>query len=439
MNVTIGKEHIWGGARPVELKREDRPEHIHIIGKTGTGKTTLLKNMLVQDILAGEGVALIDPHGDFARDILNYIPPVRLRDVIYFDPSEYEYPIGINLLGNVPPDSRYLVASNIISVLRSMWADVWGTGRMQHILNNTLLALLECGNSTILGITRMYTDPYYRAKVLRKVKDPQVREFWIHEFADMEQKNERLKIEAISPIQNKVEQFFTPPLRNIFGQCRSAVNFRYIIDHHKIFIANLSKGKIGEDKANILGSFLVAQFQNAAMSRADIAEHEREHFYLYVDEFQNFCTSSFASILSEMRKYRLCLTLAHQYIDQLKDKLGVKEAIYGNVGTLICFRVGTQDANYLREEFAPYQPPAFANLDKFMAYAKICRGGTTGDPFLLETLPFQNISYGRGEYLIQYCRNRYGTPRAVVEEKLERWYEKGKARHNDRADENFLE
>jgi len=441
MSVTLGMENVWGGKRPVELKRTDRPDHVHIIGKTGTGKSTLMKNMMVQDIHAGEGVALIDPHGDLAQDILNFIPPARLRDVIYFDPSEYEYPIGINLLENVPRDARYLVVSNIVSVLRSMWADVWGTGRMQHILNNTLLALLECGNSTFLGITRMYTDERYRAKVIKKVKDPEVRAFWTHEFADMERKNERLKIEAISPIQNKVEQFFTPPLRNIFGQRKSAFSFRYMIDHHKIFIANLVKGKIGEDKANILGSFLVAQFQSAAMSRAYLPEAEREYFYLYVDEFQNFCTSSFASILSEMRKYRLCLTLAHQYIDQLKDKSGVKEAIYGNVGTLLCFHVGVQDANYLREEFAPYQPAALANLDKFMAYVKLSSDGTTKDPFLMEALPPHQSSYGKREYLVQYSRNRYGTPRAEVEAKIERWYRKGNedASDDDFEDESFFE
>jgi type IV secretory pathway TraG/TraD family ATPase VirD4 len=439
MSVTLGRATIWGCPRPVELKRTDRSEHVHILGKTGTGKSTLMKNLLVQDIHAGEGVALIDPHGDLARDLLDFIPPARLRDVIYFDPSEYEYPIGINLLENVPRDARHLVASNIVSVLHSMWADVWGTGRMQHILSNTLLALLECGNSTFLGVTRMYSDERYRAKVLKKVKDPEVRAFWIHEFADMERKNERLKIEAISPIQNKVEQFFTPPLRNIFGQVTSAFSFRYLIDHQKIFIANLAKGKIGEDKANILGSFLVAQLQLAAMSRADIPEGERAYFYLYVDEFQNFCTASFASILSEMRKYRLCLTLAHQYIDQLKDKSGVKEAIYGNVGTLLCFRVGAQDADYLREEFAPYQPTALTSLDKFMAYVKLCVDGATQEPLLLQTLPPHPSSYGNREYLMHYSRKRYGTPRATVEAKIARWYSKGNEDASDDEDESFFE
>src|SRR5665213_3619830 len=319
------------------IKIDDRRRHIYVVGKTGVGKSTLLENMAIADIRSGKGVAIIDPHGELAEKMLDFVPEERLGDVIYFDPSNMEHPFAFNPMEQVGTEFRHLVASGIMSVFKKIWIDAW-SARMEYILNNTLLALLEYPDSTLLGILRMFAEPEYRKKIVSGLQDPVIKAFWQNEFARYSQ---RLETEALAAIQNKVGQFVSNPLiRNILGQARSTLNMRQIMDEGKIFIVNLSKGKMGEDNSTLLGAMIITRLQLAAMSRVDVPEEKRRYFFMYVDEFQNFATGSFASILSEARKYHLSLTLAHQYIGQLVGGDGdsrVRDAVFGNVGTIITF------------------------------------------------------------------------------------------------------
>ena len=315
-DITIGERHGWGEPQPFGIAAVDERQHIYIIGKTGSGKTTLLRNLIVQHIALGHGVGVIDPHGDLAEELLNHIPPKRADHLVYFNPGDIEFPIGMNVIGSVKPDERHLVASGIVGAFKGIWRDSWGP-RLEYILYNAVSALLECRNQTLLGVNRLLTDDTYRAKVIRQIKDPFIRAFWAEEY---ESYDERFKREAIAPIQNKIGQFLlNPVVRNILGQVRKKVDIPFVMDNGRLFIANLSKGQLGHDKANLLGSLLVTQFQLGAMARSNRPESERRDFYLFIDEFQNFSTDAFASILAEARKYRLCLTLSHQYIDQLPE------------------------------------------------------------------------------------------------------------------------
>ncbi|WP_203415402.1 type IV secretory system conjugative DNA transfer family protein [Candidatus Scalindua japonica] len=317
-----------------------------MIGKTGVGKSTLIENMITSDIKEGHGVALIDPHGDLAESILNFVPESRIQDVIYFNPADIEYPIAFNPLEDVHQDFHHLVSSSFISVLKKVWPEFWGP-RLEHILKNSIMALLESPTSTLLDM--LLTDKEYRMIVVASITNQQVREFWLFEF---EKYSARFRSEAISPILNKIGQFLTSiPLRNIVGQRKNTFDLRKVMDEGKILIVNLSKGKIVEDNSSLLGAMIIAKIQLAAMSRANIPERKRSPFYLYVDEFHNFLTLSFADILSESRKYGLSLVLANQFITQLDEK--IRDAVFGNVGTLISFRVGAEDAKYLSRELYP--------------------------------------------------------------------------------------
>ncbi len=301
--ITIGERHGWGDSQPFGIAAIDERQHIYIIGKTGSGKTTLLRNLILQHIALGHGVGVIDPHGDLAEELLNHIPPTRADHLVYFNPGDLEFPIGLNVIGNVTPDGRHLVASGIVAAFKGIWRDSWGP-RLEYILYNAVSALLECRNQTLLGVNRLLTDDEYRAKIIRQVKDPFIRAFWAEEYANYD---ERFKREAIAPIQNKLGQFLlNPVIRNILGQIKKKVDIPFVMDNGRLFIANLSKGQLGHDKANLLGSLLVTQFQLGAMARANRPESERRDFYLFIDEFQNFSTDAFASILAEARKYRLC-------------------------------------------------------------------------------------------------------------------------------------
>ena len=413
----IGHREGWGGTSLFGLSRADRRHHLYLIGKTGAGKTTLLRNLIIQDIEAGEGVGVIDPHGDLASELLDFIPPCRTDDVVYFNPADQDYPIAFNLLRNVPPDTRHLVASGIVSALKSIWRDSWGP-RLEYVLYAACAALLECENVTILGVQRMLSDARYRAWVIRQVRDPAVHAFWVNEF---ERYDERFKQEVIAPVQNKVGQLLmAPPIRNIFGQVKSKIDPRFMMDDRRILIANLSKGRLGEDKANLLGALLVTQFQRAAMERADTPESNRVDFYLHLDEFHNFSTDSFASILAEARKYRLCLTLSHQYVDQLRDE--VREAVFGNVGSLISFRVGETDAKRLEREYGGgYSAHQFADLGNHEICAKLLMDGAHREPFLGRTLPPICRKYQQRVTILKRSRERYGTPRPLVEERIVRW------------------
>lgn len=408
------------------IKADDRRRHIYIIGKTGMGKTALLENMAFQDILAQRGVGFIDPHGEAAEKLLDFIPSARINDVVYFNPADLSHPIAFNVMEKVGPEYRHLVASGLMGVFKKIWPDVW-SARMEYILNNSILALLEYPNSTLLGVNRMLAEPEYRKKVVEKITDPMVRSFWVNEFARFTQ---RYEVEATAAIQNKVGQFISNPLiRNIIGQVQSKIDMRKIMDERKILIANLSKGKIGEDNSRLLGALLITKIYLAAMSRVDIPEEERKDFYLYVDEFQNFATESFVGILSEARKYRLSLTLANQYVAQLEEmtSLGkstkVRDAIFGNVGTLIAFRVGAEDAEYLEKEFVPeFTAEDLVNLAKYNIYLKLMIDGVASRPFSAETLsPLQKTGGSNREKIIKVSQERYSTSRESIEEKIGRW------------------
>ncbi|MBX4186713.1 MAG: type IV secretion system DNA-binding domain-containing protein [Candidatus Doudnabacteria bacterium] len=404
------------------IRRDDRRRHMYIIGKTGMGKTTLIENMVIQDILAGHGVTFVDPHGDSVEKVLDYIPSNRVNDVVYLNPADSDYPIAFNPLESVDIKYKHLVASGLMGVFTKIWAGVW-SARMEYILNNTILALLDSPGNTLLGIARMLVNKSYRKRIVDNIKDPVVKSFWVDEFANY---NDKFRNEAIAPIQNKVGQFLSSVIvRNIVGQTKSSIDLREIMDNQKIFLINLSKGRIGEDNSALLGAMIITKLQLAAMSRVDIPEEERKDFYLYVDEFQNFATESFANILSEARKYRLNLIVAHQYIGQLvtdKKNTIVRDAIFGNVGTLIVFRVGADDAEFLEKEFDPtYLLNDLVNLTKYHIYLKLMINGVSSTPFSATTLAPIAEPTGNAEKVIKVSRERYATERLIVEEKINRW------------------
>jgi CxxC-x17-CxxC domain-containing protein len=403
------------------IKTDDRRRHMYLIGKTGMGKSTIQENMIIEDIRAGRGVAVVDPHGDLAEKIIEFIPSDRINDVIYVNPADMEYPIAFNVVEQVEPHLRHLVASGLIGVFKKLWADSWGP-RLEYILRNSILAVLDYPGSTLLAITRMLSDKVFRKKVIAKIQDPVVKAFWVNEFAGYADK---FASEAVSPIQNKVGQFLSSSLiRNIVGQVKSSIDMRKVMDESKILILNLSKGRIGEDNSSLLGSMMITKIQMAAMSRVDILESERKDFYLYIDEFQNFTTDSFANILSEARKYRLNLIMANQYIEQLGDV--VRAAVFGNVGTLVLFRVGAADAEELVKEFAPtFTEEDIVNLPKYEIYLKLMIDGISSDPFSARGLPplSEDEKTHNVEKVIKVSRERYARERKVVEEKIMRWHE----------------
>jgi len=400
------------------IKPDDRRRHLYVVGKTGMGKTNMIQNMAIQDIQNGHGVGFVDPHGEAAEELLNFIPANRINDVIYFNPADLDWPIAFNVMEKVDPEHRHLVAGGLMGVFKKIWPDVW-SARMEYILNNSILALLEYPGSTLLGINRMLSDVDFREKIVNKVTDPVVKAFWVNEFARYTQ---RYEVEATAAIQNKVGQFISSPLiRNIIGQVNSSIDMREVMDKEKILILNLSKGRMGEDNSTLLGALLITKLQLAAMSRVDIPEDERKDFYLYVDEFQNFATDSFVNILSEARKYRLALILAHQYIAQMEEK--VRDAVFGNIGTLLSFRVGAEDAEYLEKEFTPeFIAGDIVNLAKYDIYLKLMIDGVAGRPFSAITLPpFPRSKKSNKEKIINVSRERYAISRKKVEENISEW------------------
>jgi len=407
------QERVFG------IKTDDRTRHMYIIGKTGMGKTNLLENLVVQDIRNGHGICYIDPHGDTAEKLLKAIPANRINDVIYLNPSDQNYPLAFNVMESVDPDYRHLVASGLIGVFKKIWADSWGP-RLEYILRNAILALLEYPGSTLLGVTRILVDKKYRERVVEKVTDPVIRQFWVDEFPKW---SDKVLQEVVSPIQNKVGQFLSSSLiRNIVGQTTSSFDIRDAMDTRKILIINLSKGRIGEDNGALLGAMMITKIQLAAMGRVDIPEEDRKDFYLYVDEFQNFATESFANILSEARKYRLNLILANQYITQIDEK--VRDAIFGNAGTIISFRVGAMDAEFLEKEFMPvFVQNDIVNLPKYNIYLKLMIDGIAGDAFSAKVLPpvYIGDTVDNEEKIIAASRQRYASSKEEVEDKISRW------------------
>jgi hypothetical protein len=395
------------------IRNNDRRSHIYVIGKTGTGKSTLLRNMLISDIHRGEGLALIDPHGDLADDILAYVPEARMEDVIYFNPADTEHPIAYNPMGEIRPEQRYLVASDLISIFKKIWPEYWGP-RLEHILRYSLLTLLEYPGSTLLDLPRLLTDADFRETVLKSVKDRHVRDFWILQSGAS-------KPETVSPILNKTGQLVASPyIRYILGQSQSAFDLRSVVDRGKILIVNLSKGKIGEDTSSFLGAMIVSSIMHAAASRADIPLLQRRPFHLYVDEVQNFLTLAFTDILSESRKYGLDLVLAHQYIAQLDEK--VRSAVFGNVGTIISFRAGAEDAPFLAREFRPvFDMDDLMALHNYSIYLKLMIDGMVSKPFSAKTLPSPCVKTSYRKEIVEFSRFKYGRARFEMEgEILER-------------------
>lgn len=405
------------------IKNKDRARHVYVIGKTGMGKSTLLENMAAQDIEGGEGMCFIDPHGSAIETLLDYVPQDRVNDVVYFAPFDSDYPISFNVMEDVDPDKRHLVASGLMSTFKKIWVDAW-SARMEYILNNTILALLEYPNSTLLSVNRMYSDKGFRHEVIRHIQDPSVKSFWVDEFSGWD---ERYAREATAAIQNKIGQFTANPLiRNIIGQPKSSFNIREMMDQKKIFLVNLSKGQIGEANAGLLGGMIITAIYLGAMSRADVAKSDLAQlppFYLYVDEFQNFANDSFADILAEARKYKLALTIAHQYIAQMEES--VSDAVFGNVGTTIAYRVGPMDAEVLEKVFSPtFHQDDIVNLGRFQMYMTLMIDEVGSKPFSatgIAPLEKPEISY-RME-VIDNSRQKFAQPRASVQTAIDDWHE----------------
>lgn len=412
--IFIGHRHEWGGDSPCGIDMASRRQHVYVIGQTGTGKSTFLRNLIMQDIHAGRGVALIDPHGDLAAEVLEQIPASRTGDVVYFDPNAPD-PLAINLF-RASSDNWPLVTSGIISAFKKIWGNFWGA-RMEYVLYATVAALCQCDNTSLLGVSRMLYDDAYRAWAVRQVKDPMIRAFWENEFARYDR---NFRQEVVGPIQNKVGQiFFAPALRNVLGQVGTRINFRFMMDKKRIFIANLSKGLLGEVHSSLLGSLLVTGFELAALSRADVPPEQREDFFLYADEFHHYATDSFAGILSEARKYRLCLTIAHQYLGQLED--GIRDAVFGNVGTFVAFRVSEADASILDRQFGGgITRSHFTSLENF----EMCVRPLNKQPFLAQSLPPLDTRLRRRKIILRHSRKKYCRRKKIVEEKIERWLQR---------------
>lgn len=396
------------------IKLADRRYHMYAIGKTGTGKSTMLENMIIDDMREGRGIAVVDPHGDLITHLLNYVPEERIKDVVLFRPADRLYPIGFNVLENVDPDLKNIVASGVVGIFKKIFGESWGP-RLEYILRNTILALLDYPNATMLGITKILVDQDFRNRVIDKIQDLVIKDFFINEY---EKYDAKFRTEAIAPIQNKVGQFLSSTtIRNIVGQPKSTINLEDIMNNGKILFLDLSIGEIGEDSSALLGAMMITKIQLAAMRRATIPEEQRRDFYLYVDEFQNFATESFATILSEARKYRLNLVMTNQYIAQVPEE--VISAVFGNIGTLITFRVGAPDAAALKQEFAPvFEDVDLVNLDNYYIYVKMSIDGVTCPAFSATTLPPSAMRNQNHDLIIEHSRNEYSKRREYVEEKI---------------------
>lgn len=401
------------------IKRSDRRLHTYIIGKTGTGKSTFIENMIYDDIREGRGVAVVDPHGQLVDHVLEFIPLERVHDVVYFNPADYENPVAFNVLENNDnnPEMKNVIASGVVGIFKKIFGESWGP-RLEYILRNAILAVLEYPNSTLLSVMRILTDNAYRRLVLSEVKDPVIRDFFINEYEKYEPK---FRQEAIAPIQNKVGQFLSSSIiRNIVGQPKSTLRIDEIMNSGKILLADLSTGKIGEDNSALLGSMLITKIQLAAMGRTKIAEDERRDFYLYVDEFQNFATDSFATILSEARKYRLNLVMVNQYISQMPET--VRDAVFGNVGTMVAFRVGATDAQALQKEFEPvFDVNDLVNQPNRHIYIKMAVDGVTVPAFSAGTLPPPAEKSNLVSEVVAASAEQYTTPRSDIEDYIAEW------------------
>lgn len=419
----IGKTTFHESLVRFGIRRDDRRRHLYAIGKTGTGKTTLFENMVIQDMRNGEGVAVIDPHGDFIERMLTFVPHNRVEDVVIMDPGDYEHPVSLNMLEISDTRQKNLMASGLVDAFKKHFGDIsWGP-RLEYLLNNAILTLLEVPNTTLLGITRLLNDDNYQKYIVYKIKDPVIKHFWEVEFKEMKG-NQKLITEAIAPIQNKVGRFLaSSTIRNILGQAKSTIRLEEIMNFGKILFINLSKGKIGEDNSNLLGSLIITRLQFTAMQRVATSEDQRRDFYVYVDEFQNFASGSFAGILSEARKYRLNLNLAHQYIEQLPKLMA--GAIFGNVGTVVSFNIGAADARVLANEFTPvFEEGDLISLERFHMSIKLMVDGMISSPFSAITMPIVEAPTNNRDKVVESSRQKYGTDLLKVEERIKTWTER---------------
>lgn len=416
----FAETNFRGQKHPFGIKKTDRRRHFYLIGKTGTGKSTLFKNMIVSDMLAGEGIVVVDPHGELVEWIVNYIPTNRLNDLVYFDPSDVEMPVALNLLEMDDPAQRDLIADGIVDVFKKQFGEQsWGP-RLHYILYNAVSTILEAQGQSLLGVIRILIDKGYRKFILKHVQDPVLLKFWTEEFAQM-QTNSKLVTEAIAPIQNKVGRFLSSAtIRNIVGQIKSTIDMDDIINNRRIFLINLSQGRIGEESSSLLGGMIITRLLSAALKRVKILEEDRADSFLYVDEFQNFATSTFAKILSEARKYRLNLMMTHQYIDQLPED--VQSAVFGNVGTIGTYVVGPSDAERLAHEFAPvFTEEDLISLDRYEMYLKLMIDDKISEPFSANSLPVRFAPNENKAKALAVSRERYGRDKASVEDKIRRW------------------
>ncbi|RME97215.1 MAG: DUF87 domain-containing protein [Alphaproteobacteria bacterium] len=405
------------GDRAVALTREARARHLYIIGQTGTGKSTLLQNLIAQDLATGRGSAVLDPHGDLAEAALSLLPTHRADHLVYLNPSKLERPVGFNLLARVPEDFRPLVADGVVSAFKAIWPDFWGP-RLEHIFAHAVRSLMDVPGATLLYLPRLLQDEAFRASCLRHVADPVIRAFWLNEFAAYPPK---FREEAIAPVLNKIGRvLMTPAIRNIIAQPKSTIDLRFMMDDKRMLIANLSKGALGEGPAHLLGALLVTALAQAALSRGDMPEDHRTPFHLVVDEFQNFSTSGFALILSEARKYGLTLTLAHQYLDQLPDRL--RDAVFGNVGSLIAFRTGAADVATMARQIDLPNPAALRSLSNFEAWATILSNGVPSEAFRLDPFEPPLAQHTRSTRIARHSLLRFGRNRRQVERHIYAFY-----------------
>ena len=404
--------HFLGGS--VTLSQCERQRHLYLIGQTGTGKSTLLLNLIAQDLDAGQGLALLDPHGDLAQAVLAQVPRQRSNDLIYIDPSDLARPIGFNPLVRVPQDLKPVVADGVVAAFRHVWPDSWGP-RLDYILTNAVRALLDVPGATLLMLPRLLIDETFRLRLItRHVTDPVVRAFWLNEYAGY---SPSFRTEAIAPIQNKIgKALMTPALRNMLAQPKNTISLRRLMDEGAIVICNLAKGALGESTAGLLGALLITTIAQAALSRTDTEVARRRPFHLYVDEFQAFATESFALILSEARKYGLTLTIAHQYIEQLPITL--RAAVFGNVGSILACRTGATDAQLLAEQIGLKNPDALLDLANFTAWARLLRNGAPSSPIRLDLHAAPHPRRQDAARLVSTSRQRFGRPRVEVERRI---------------------
>lgn len=421
----FGLTDFRGNAEKFGIKADDRTRHTYVIGKTGMGKSTLLENMAIQDIQNGEGLCFVDPHGTTAEKLLKYVPAHRINDVVYFAPFDTKYPMSLNVLEHVDKDKSHLVSSGLMDTFKKVFGEDVFSGRMVYLLNNAIASILENEGESILGINRIFSDKDYRKKIVSNVSDPALISFWRDEFSKYDDKYVK---EATASIQNKIGQFMlTPMIRNIVGQAKSSFDLREIMDNRKILICNFSIGQTGSENVALIGSLLITQIYLAAMSRANLSYEELQKsppFYFYVDEFQNFVNDSFAQILSQARKYNLGLIVANQHVEeQLTDK--VRAAIFGNVGTFICFRIGAPDAELIEREFAPkFLAEDLVNLGARQIYLKLSIDGTGSKPFSARTLsPIENSGLDIVPAIIASSRAQFAKEKKYVEEEISNWYQ----------------